>query len=81
MGTRAFGFYIDRIVSSAQYIDFGFEVSDVNNRIILTVNNKPQQSAQYAAVLKDNTWQYYAASIYRYTYGATGATKGCRLRF
>jgi hypothetical protein len=40
MGTRAFGFYIDRIVSGAQYIDFGFEVSDVNNRIIVTLNNR-----------------------------------------
>ena len=81
MGTRAFGFYIDRLVGGIQHIDFGFEISDVNNRIILTVNNKPQQSAQYNAILKDNTWQYFAASIYRYTYGATGSFKGCRLRF
>lgn len=43
MGTRAFGFYIERIAGGS--IDYGFEVSDVNNRIIVTLNNKPQQSA------------------------------------
>jgi hypothetical protein len=43
MGTRAFGFYIERIAGGS--IDYGFEVSDENNRIIVTLNNKPQQSA------------------------------------
>jgi hypothetical protein len=40
MGTIAFGLYIDRIVGGAQFIDFGFEVSDTGNRIILWMNNK-----------------------------------------
>ena len=79
MGTRAFGFYIERLVGGN--IDYGFEVSDVNNRIIVTLNNKPQQSAQYNAILKDNTWQYFSASLYRYSYGAASSVKGCRLRF
>lgn len=49
MGTRAFGFYIERIVG--ENIDYGFEVSDKNSRIIVTLNNKPQQSAQYNSIL------------------------------
>lgn len=30
---------MDKMVSSVQYIDFGFEVSDTGNRVILTMNN------------------------------------------
>lgn len=77
-GTKAFSFLMDKMVSSIQYIDFGFEVSDTNNRIIVTMNNIQQQSPAYTNILKDNTWQYFAVSIYRYS---VGATKGCRLRY
>jgi hypothetical protein len=38
-GTKAFSFLMDRMVGANQFIDFGFEISDTANRIIVTMNN------------------------------------------
>ena len=42
------------------------------------MNNVAQNSPTYSNILKDNTWNYFAVSIYRYQ---VGATRGCRIRF
>ena len=77
-GSYAFAFLIDRTVGANYYLDFGIQISDVNQKIYVTMNNKLQQSQTYANILKDNTWQYFAVSIYKYS---VGATKACRMRF
>lgn len=77
-GTNAFAFLLDRTVSGTYYLDFGIQISDVNQRIIVTMNNIQQMSPQFSTMLKDNTWNYFAISLYRYS---VGTAKGCRLRF
>lgn len=69
-GTNAFAFLMDRTVASVYTIDFGIQISDVNQKIFVTMNNVVQSSPAYSNILKDNTWQYFAVSIYRYRVGA-----------
>jgi hypothetical protein len=77
-GTNAIAFLIDKTVAGVYNLDFGIQISDTNQKILVTMANIVQNSPTYSNILKDNTWQYFAVSIYRYS---VGATRGCRIRF
>ena len=45
--TNAFAFLIDRNISGVYTLDFGIQISDLNQKIIVTLNNMSQPSPQY----------------------------------
>jgi hypothetical protein len=77
-GVSAFQFLIDKTVSGTYQLDFGIDVQDVNQKIVVTLGNKAQSSSPFTTILKDNTWNYFAVSISRYN---AGAAVGCRIRY
>jgi hypothetical protein len=82
-GTNAFAFLIDRTVGGIYTLDFGIQISDTNQKILVTLNNLVQSSPQYSNVFVDGTWSYFAVSLYNYqvTQNSGTVTNGCRLRF
>lgn len=61
---NAFTFTIDRIVGGVYYLDFGIYIQDTTQKIIVTLGNTTQSSPAFATMLIDNTWNYFAVSVY-----------------
>ena len=65
-GTNAFAFLIDSTIGGVYKIDFGIQISDLNQKIIVTLNNLSHFSPQYSNVFNDTSWSYFAVSLYQY---------------